>query len=729
MHKDFKRNLFSVYGIKTNNLKNINIQIKLNSITAITGISGGGKSSLAYGTIFEICRQHFNQLEQGSYDYSTYRVDEFYGAVPAIALTQHNFNSNPKSTIYSYLDIPSYLYSITPDGDAKLDHEILRINKPGNECQSCMGTREVLKLNEDLVIDNNKTIEKNPFKCWSGANLAKHSALLKSFCNQEGIDLDKKFDELDLYQKHKLLNSKSKNKFKISFVFSGKRRSREEHYVGPLLMLEEFEKSKNISEYSIFKKFTSPSICSHCNGTGVRVEKYKESNICQISLLDFLRLPVSELSKLLKSRETKSPAALQSLIAQLDTLDELGIGYLSLLRQIPSLSGGELQKLRFSQICNTPMSGVLFVLDEISAQISGDSHKLLISKMRSICDKGNTIVIIEHNHQYIESADDIICVGPSAGEEGGYIVPYQRHAIHANIRRNKYKSKDLLLLPSVSKNNIHKLSAKIPQNAITGICGVSGSGKSSFASAIGDLLPNVNYVSQKQMRGNVRSTLATALDLTKIIASIYSKNTGVQEDVFLPQPGKAGCCVECGGTGLIDFTRTFEKTIKVTCPECNGEMFSNAVDVFEVSGLSVKKLYSTPLKSLPEKIIKQSKKLVAVASIADALGVSHLSINRKIGSLSGGESRRIKLLQSLISPNKEKVLIIDEPGAGLDPLSSRKAIDHISEYSNLFKAILIIDHKIEILSRCDYILEFGPGAGPKGGNLIYAGPPQEKHLL
>ncbi|UVL90124.1 ATP-binding cassette domain-containing protein [Pseudomonas sichuanensis] len=723
MQGSSKERQLVVTGAKTNNLKNLNVAINLNTITAITGISGGGKSSLAYGTIFSICKQQFSQLEHGSYDHATYSADSFHGALPAVALTQNNFNSNPKSTIYSYLDIPSYLYSIAPSTHTNIDQTILRLNKPGNECSHCGGSRHSFSLCEDLLVDHSKSLEKMPFKCWTGANLSKHGALLRAFCEDEGIDLKKTISELPISHRKKLLTGESSNKFRISFTFSGKRRTREERYVGPMKILEQCSQSNKISEYDFFRKFSKPSPCIHCESTGIDRGKFIKSKLYSISLFDLIRLPVSDLAEKLKKARHSSSPPLNSLIRQLDTLIELDLGYLTLARQIPSLSGGELQKLRFAQICNTQISGILFVLDEISSQVSKNHHLLLIQKMKEICDRGNTIVMIEHNDFFISAADNIICVGPAPGDEGGYIVPYTPPP---PIEPRKYENtteSDLIPLPKVSNNNVKDISASIPKNSLTAVCGVSGSGKSSFALAISQALPQVNYVSQKQMRGNIRSTISTALDLSNTVAGIYSKITGVSKDFFLLQPGKAGCCIECGGTGLVEFSRSFEKTLKISCPTCDGASFSNEVDDFRISELNIKDLYSRALHSFPKEVLDQSKKIASIVKISEALGISHLSIGRKIGSLSGGESRRVKLLQALISPNKEKILIIDEPGAGLDSLSATKAIGHIHQYAKLFKAILVIDHKPEILNQCEYLLEFGPGAGPDGGKIVYAGPP------
>lgn len=727
MHDINRQEFFTVIGARTNNLKNLNVAIKKNSLTAITGISGGGKSSLAYGTLYSICKHQFNQLESGAYDQANYCADDFYGSLPAIAVSQHNYNSNPKSTIYSYINIPSYLYSVQQNPNTRIEHSSLKLNKPGNECPCCQGARQSWSLSEELIFDSFTALEKNPFKCWSGANLEKKMALLRAFCEDEKIDLKNSISQLTTEQRHKLLNGESVKKFKISYSFSGKRRSREERYTGPIKELRCYDKSKNISLLDAFRKFSKSLPCVNCDSTGIDPVIYQRSSIFGINLFDFLRIPISEIISKLNACPKVLSAEIKDLVAQLETLNELGLGYLTLSRQIPTLSGGELQKLRFGQICNTSISGVMFILDEISSQVSHDAHHLMIDKMKKICANGNTIVMIEHNHHFIESAEQVICIGPYAGDQGGYIIPYVAPIKCVIPETKKIDVSEMLSLPVVSKNNLSDVKVAIPLHSVTGICGISGSGKSSFAIAISEIMPNVHYVSQKQMRGSVRSTVATALDMISCVAVIFSKETGLSKELFLPQPGKLGCCESCGGTGMIDYAKTFEKNIKITCTACEGELFSTVVDslIIKNLNLNVKDFYAMPLHSLPRVVVEQSKKLQVVIKIAESLGIGHLSLKRKIGSLSGGESRRIKLLQALTSPNRNRILIVDEPGAGLDKTSSMQTIKYIKKCAEKFKAILIIEHKNEMLEQCDHLIEFGPGAGQNGGKIIFTGSPSE----
>jgi len=658
-----KKDFFTVVGARTNNLKGLNVNIKLNSITAITGVSGGGKSSLAYDTLFAICRKQFNQLDLGSYEDSKYKVKKFTGAIPSISLSQNNYNSNPKSTVYSYLDVPSFLYSIIPANNNLINHSSLRLNKPGNECPHCQGNRETLSLSENLVVDCLKPLQENPFKCWSGANLSRHTALLRAFCEDQKIDLEKSISDLSLDQKNKILYETSSRKFKINFSFGGKRRSREERYIGPIKQLSDLSKSDKVSLLKNFMKFCLHAPCTHCDGTGINPDIYKNSKIASISFYDFLRHPITDVIELFDSNCGEISDAINELIQKMKTLVELGLGHISLIRQIPSLSGGELQRLRFGQVCNTSISGVMFVVDEISSQISFNNYHIIIEKMRNICSNGNTIVMIDHNNFFVQSADRIICIGPESGAGGGYIIPYLPSVDNFNKMDREFKLLDMVFLPSVTKNNVLNVAVSVPRNSVTGIFGISGSGKSSFARAVADSVSGTYYVSQKQMRGNIRSNVATALDLVSSIASIYSLNSNKNKDNFLPQSGKLGCCINCNGTGVVVFTRTFEKTIRVVCPLCEGELFSDIVDNINVCDINIKKFYGLPLRSLPKKLVEQNKKINLAINIAEALGVSHLSLNRKISSLSGGEVRRIKLLQALMSSGKDKILIIDEPGS------------------------------------------------------------------
>lgn len=703
------------YGIKTNNLKDLNISIPLNKITAITGISGGGKSSLAYETIYKKCRNEYSFISDGGFDSVSYNMDFCENIIPSIALKQKNSNVNPHSTIYSFISLSEL---IGFGGDFRLPSSLLKLNKPGNECPHCLGNRLKAALDIEKIVDANKDISENPFRCWSGVGKNKYSALLTKMCDSLNIASNTKFGDLKEDARQALLRGVSDTKYQVSYTVNGKRRSRSEIYIGPILELEGFLKSKKISEYSYAEKFCKLSECDFCNGSGLNKSKYESYMFRGVSFYDFLTLPIDRLIQIIDF-DSDNEATVR-LSASLKAVSSLGIGYLSLSRSIPSLSGGELQKLKFSKVVSSQISGVLFVIDEISAQVNYSDHNLILGFMREICSRGNTIILIEHSEFFIKEADVVLNIGPYAGASGGYLVEgleFNKQALEVN----DLSGCDYLRIEGLTKNNLKEVSVSLPINRVTGVYGVCGSGKSSFAKAISEKVEGTVYISQEVLKGNSRSTVATYLDLSDSVADMYSESTKSNRELFLAQSGKINVCPVCDGTALVDYVRGFEKTVKVECPECEGARFSNLADCMDLCGVNIKDFFNMAVLDVVRKDFAFLPRLKSKLILLISLGLGHLSLGRKISSLSGGEAKRLKIAKFLHAPKPGSILIVDEPGSGLDDKTALSVLSFIKSLSRKFKSIIIIEHKDFLLKSCDHCLCFGPGAGSIGGKIVHAG--------
>lgn len=699
-------------GVKTNNLKDINVSISANKITAITGVSGGGKSSLAYETIYKKCRNEFLLIDEGGYEEASYIIDKSENLMPAVAIQQKNLNSNPKSTIYSFLSLYEYLVAAK---DTALPSNLLKLNKPGNECPECLGSRMSAKLDQVKVVEEEKRLADNPFNCWQGSGKNKYTALIIKMCESNGIDTEKKFCELSKAEQDILLNGESDNKFLVSYLINGKRRSRSEKYIGALRELKYLLSSNKISEYSHAEKYCSLTECSHCQGSGLNRLLYEGAAFLGVSFFDFLTKPINSI--LVGLDWTSYGAPLLALRRVLEASSLLGIGYLSLSRPIPSLSGGELQKLKFGKVLGSQISNVIFVIDEISSQVSMVDHVNIFNAMREVCSRGNTIILVEHCRYFIEKADAVINIGPGAGKYGGQLIDYVAPK-YSPLPLMSLDGCSYFVTPRIWKNNVKGVSVEIPLNRLTGIYGVSGSGKSSFAKGFAASDKKVIHVTQDTLRGNTRSTVSTYMDLSDYVADIYSEISGQSRDYFLAQSGKANVCKTCDGSSTIEYARGFEGVVKIECPDCDGNRFSNLMDEFKLEGLNISEFYRASLIEIEEIIpLKLKRKIHMLIS----LGLGHLSLGRKIASLSGGESKRLKMAKYFSAPKKDTILIVDEPGAGLDEATALKVLNFIKSFSGIFKSILLIDHKEIVLSSCDYCICFGPKAGEQGGEVMYAG--------
>lgn len=705
-------------GIKTNNLKNITFKLTKGEITSLIGISGGGKSSLAYNTLYELCKNEFKSIESGYYESPSFVLDSYKNIVPSVALKQKNTNVNPRSSLYTYLNIPSLLTSLISDDNFDYNYSLLKINKPENQCSMCNGRKLSYYIDDRLVIDEKKTVNENPFKPWSKSGNNKKHNLLVAYCEINGISTSIPFKELPSFHKEKLLYEVSEQKYPITFHHQGKRRSRKLSYIGILNELNQLLKSNKKSEQDLAIKFSKQLECEDCVGSGIRIEKYKNFRIYGLSFVDILTKDIGQILELIKSKE-KINTPIVTLLEQLCRSD---LSYLSLNRTIPSLSGGELQKVNFSKLCSSEITGILIVIDELSSQVHISDHKMLFDRIKIIQENGNTVLLVEHNDYFISRSHNVMTIGPCAGRTGGYIVENENEEECYVDLNSVEKKMEFLEIEGISINNIKNLTLKLPINCMSTIVGKSGSGKSSLAKFINENYNNVSYISQDLIKGNIRSTVASLTGLNKKITSKFSQKYNLDSTYFSLSESSSIACEQCAGKGVIKINRSFDSDIEIICPECDGSLFSPQAESYDFNGHSIRSIYAMTLTELSMLGISSIDK---TCSDAISLGLGHLSLNRKTKTLSGGELKRIKLLVNLPQRNtKNKILIVDEPASGLDNKTASNVIKFIKNYASEYYSIVLIEHKKVAFLESDYVIEIGPGSGVHGGRVVFEGSPE-----
>lgn len=708
-------------GIETNNLKNISVDISKHKITAIAGVSGGGKSSLAYDTVHSICHQTFKSIESGYFEDAQYIVSSYKGIIPSIGIKQINSNTNPRSTLYSYLNIASILSSIKNKKIIDIPFERLKLNSPHNECSKCSGSGVLLSPSISLLIDSEKKIKDNPILPWKTTTSNKFEKLLSIACEQEKIDVNKRFFELSRKHQDYLLNGTSKEKYSFSFKINGKYRKRELPFTGVIKEMEQSLSSSSKSEFIKANKYCSSEACKYCLGTRLDAISYSNLYIGKISFIDFISNDIDSVLKEIKKIRVKSPA-LEKLKDIFSSISDIGLGYLSLARPIPTLSGGELQKLNFSQLVQSDITNILIVIDEISSQVHTSDYQKIFEGIQKIKERGNTILLVEHSSYFIRKSDVVIEVGPLPGKDGGHLIgPYNYWIPTQDLLEKKAIDFDYFLISNINKNNVIGLDIEIPIGGTVGIVGKSGAGKSSLAKYINENYKNSEYISQSNISNNVRSTVSTYLDINKILIKLFSDKFDKDAEVFSYVSGASGACSRCDGKGVVRYERSFEKSIDTKCDQCDGLLFSEISSDFKLNSTNISELYNTELKLLPDLLDNLPKKLLKLIDIANNLGLSHLSLNRKTSTLSGGEQKRLKLLSSYLKNVKDKILIIDEPGSGLDDWTSSKVSKFIDSQKSRYFSTVIIDHKPSVFLHMDHIIEIGPGPGDKGGKAVYQG--------
>ncbi|SUX05741.1 ATP-binding cassette domain-containing protein [Campylobacter lari] len=694
-------------GIKTHNLKNLDFKALDPEIIGVYGVSGGGKSSFAYHTLYALCKDTFEALENGHIENGQYIVQYYEKLIPSIAIKQLNLNTNPRSNIYSYANFSSLLSTLN-----MLDYNLLKLNKPTNECFHCHGQGSTNTINKDLIINNTQKICDMPFIPWKPKEYGNNSMeiLLLEFCKQHKIDINKSFQELSPHIQDILLYAKEEYKFKINYKHNKKPRIRHISYTGIMTYIENLLQSDKKSEYAKAKKYCTNILCPICKGSKINTEKYKNIFLWERSFQDFLTQPFDIIKQDFKNKTIQS----QRIYDILQSYCDLGIGYLSLNRSIPSLSGGELQKLKLANLIHTNMSNLFIVIDEISSGLHISDFDKVLQLIQKLKDRGNIIVLIEHNQYLLEKCDRLINIGPVGGKDGGYIIDSTFKKIPFTCTNKATKLNDFLHIKNININNIINQNIKIPISAITAFIGRSGSGKSSLAKYLSDTQEKCIYISQKTLRGNIKSSVVTYLELSKEISKYFAKHFHKEDGYFTSNGGSDIICSQCNGTGTIRYERGFELSLDIICTQCEGKMFNDKAQNFKINGLSVIDIYDCELALLNNSFIPKLRKL---SEFACKLSLGHLSLNRKINTLSGGEIKRIKLLKEVLANLKDKILIVDEPSAGLDLDNANKALRLLQQTQTL--ATIIIEHNPHIFLQADYIVEIGPYSGTLGGKIIF----------
>ena len=699
-----------IKGINTHNLKNLDFSMTQPEIICICGVSGSGKSSLAYHTIHKLCSDAFSALENGFLDDNEYIVKDYEKLLPSIAIKQLNLNSNPKSTIYSYLNFSSLLSSLK-----EIEYKRLKLNKPEHECCSCHGKGTSMELDLELLINFNEKIESIPFLPWKIKEYKNnlYEKLFHEFCDFYSIDKKLTFNGLSKKEQDLLLYYKGDIHFKINFKHNNKSRVRNLCYTGIISFLEKFLYSEKKSESLYAQKYCKSLLCQKCNGSKINTDLYKDINIGLITFQDFLTLSIDEIleSGCLNHKRFEKIKRL------FISISNLGIGYLNLSRSIPTLSGGEIQKLNFANLLHSKISGILIVIDEISSGLHVTDFPKILQYITDLKNENNYIILVEHNPFFLNNTDRLICMGPEGGKNGGYIIAYDTDANYIKNDFKKIKTENFIELKDITINNIAKQDARILRNAITAIVGKSGSGKTSLAKYIESNLKHTIYISQNALHGNSRSTIASYLEINKTLANLFAKQYGLSYRDFMPNLVNEIVCKDCSGTGIIKYERSFETSLITTCPSCDGKLFNKNAELYKINNLSIKDIYDMEIESLD---IIDSNKIKKLSFFSKKLYLGYITLNRKINTLSGGEIKRIKLLKSLICNElKNKILIIDEPSAGLDAKIYNNILTILHDLKQQTESIVIIDHNPLFFLESDYIIEIGPGSGYFGGKIIF----------
>lgn len=762
-----KRPTIKIEGAKENNLQNITVEIPKDTFVCVTGISGSGKSSLIYDTIYaESRRLLFETMSINTFGQQLMdkpNVENISNLPPAVSLAQNTYNKNPRSTIGTLTDCSHHLrniFSLFTNGKYKAND--FSSTNPLRWCRECEGTGEQYFISKKLVLpDSSKNLSDGAISFYSGSENSYEMALLTAYCSDKQIDMLLPFNELSSEIQEELLYTSGVHSYEIKYKnIKGRKRKEVVNFKGAITYLE--EELMHIKQPSVFvriQKYLEQGKCCACQGNklsdemlSIKIENQNISEVEKLSIEECVRWLLDVEREASFKGNNYLPKMTEALRKRLQSLIDLKVGYLSLERSVPTLSGGELQRVRIATHLSSSLTGLLYILDEPCRGLHPRNINEIVNATQNLIKKGNSLIAIEHNKKYLAQGDYLIELGPGSGPEGGKIISEGKIKANSFITHAEFKStietpKDYLKFENISYRTLIQQNLEFPLKQIIFLTGVSGSGKSSLAQVIAssiqtrepqeckkilnlEKIKTLVSIDQSPIGRNPRSTVISYLGIYDVIRELFSsvpeaKSKKIPSSYFSMNTS-GGRCEECQGTGRKKIELQNLPDIFVKCEECSGKRFSPNILEIKWNDLTIDDILSTAI----EEIVKKFNEIPSVEGMLDCiikLGVGHLSLGQMSMHLSGGESQRLKLAKYLGKKMKSNQLfILDEPTNGLsdsDILRLESVLQSLRDKGN---TLLIIEHNLDFVKRnADYLIDMGCEGGQKGGHIVFQGLPRD----
>lgn len=727
-----------VHGANQNNLKNINVDIPKHKLTVFTGRSGSGKSSLVFSTLAAESERLLNEtyssyIQNQLTQYKKPDVDQIEHLPVAMVINQKRLGGNSRSTVGTISDIYASVRLLwSRIGEPFVGYSsVFSFNNPSGMCPTCQGLGYVEDINLNELLDYDKSLNEDAIKfpsfrpdSWRG----------KRYLYSGLFDNDKKLkdytkEEMDtfLYTKPKKLKNPPDNwpkTAKFEGLIHRFRRS--------FLLNDNFEKKRFLEDVN---RVVTTHKCPTCDGKRLN-KKILSCKINNLSITDFTALPIDEAIAFLENiQDEKANYIIKPLREQLEALSYVGLNYLTLDRQTPSLSGGESQRIKLIRHLNSPLTDLVYIIDEPSVGLHPEDIEKINDIMKSIRDKGNTVLVVEHDPDVIRIADHVIDIGPEAGKHGGEITftgTYQElldtqtatgkalnrsHQFKKNIRQPE----NFIHLKNINNNNLKNVSIDIPKNILSVLTGVAGSGKSSLLKAGLYNRSDTTFIDQKPVHASNRSNLLTYMDLFDEVREFYSNETGLKKSMF--SYNSEGACPECNGKGVIKTELAFMPDFSQICEVCKGTRYRPEVLAAKVNGYSIADVLALTVEEGID-MFSHSHKIYSRLNYLQATGLHYMTLGQSLDTLSGGEIQRVKLSRHLDQSATDEIFVFDEPTTGLhedDIPTLLSCFEQLIEQGN---TVIIIEHNLTMMTHADWITDVGPGAGMNGGHILYNGQPE-----
>jgi excinuclease UvrABC ATPase subunit len=759
-----RHDLIRVLGARVNNLKDVSVEIPKRRLTVFTGISGSGKSSLVFGTIAAESQRLINET------YSTFvqgfmptlarpEVDVLDGLTTAINVDQQRMGADPRSTVGTATDASAMLRilfsrlgephvgspnafsfnvaSVRASGAITVERgagKTVRqtFTRTGGMCPRCEGRGSVSDYDLAQLFDDAKSLAEGAIVV-PGYTVDNFFAV-RPYIESGILDPDKPIRKYTKKERHDFLHHEP-TKVKVNGV--------NVTYEGLIPKIERsiLAKDRETLQPHI-RAFVDRAItftaCPDCGGTRLS-EAARSSRIGKINIADACAMQISDLAAWISGLDEPSVAPLLAALAQiLGSFAEIGLGYLSLDRPAGTLSGGEAQRVKMIRHLGSSLTDVTYVFDEPTVGLHPHDIQRMNDLLLRLRDKGNTVLVVEHEPQTIAIADHVVDLGPGAGAAGGEVVfegtveglrdsgtLTGRHlGDRARLKETLRPPAGALEIRGATTHNLRDVDVDIPLGVLVVVTGVAGSGKSSLLHGSIPAGADVVSIDQAAIRGSRRSNPATYTGLLDPIRKAFAKASGVKPALF--SANSEGACPGCNGAGVVYTDLAVMAGVATTCEECDGKRFEAAVLDYHLGGRDISEVLAMSVTEAAEFFDAGEARTPAAHAILGRLadvGLGYLTLGQPLTTLSGGERQRLKLATHLAE--KGGVYVLDEPTAGLHLADVEQLLGLLDRLVDSGKSVIVIEHHQAVMAHADWIIDLGPGPGHDGGQIVFAGTPAD----
>jgi excinuclease UvrABC ATPase subunit len=764
LHSADSHDLIRVHGARENNLKDLSVELPKRRLTVFTGVSGSGKSSLVFDTIAaesqRLINETYSAFVQGFMPtLARPEVDVLDGLTTAISVDQERMGADPRSTVGTATDANAMLRilfsrlgqphigspsafafnvasvrasgGITVERGSKTMTEKATYTRTGGMCPRCEGLGSITDFDLSALYDESKSLNEGALTI-PGYSMDGWYGRIFRGCGF--FDPDKPIRKFNKRELHDLLY-KEPTKIKvegINLTYAG---------LIPQIQKSFLSKDREAMQPHI-RAFVDRAVtfttCPECDGTRLS-EAARSSKIKRKNIADVCSMQISDLADWVRGLDEPSVAPLLTGLQHLlDSFVEIGLGYLSLDRPSGTLSGGEAQRTKMIRHLGSSLTDVTYVFDEPTIGLHPHDIQRMNDLLLRLRDKGNTVLVVEHEPEAIAIADHVVDLGPRAGTEGGEVVfegtveglrasdtLTGRHLDdRAAVKPSVRTPSGVLEVRGASTNNLQDVDVDIPLGVLVVVTGVAGSGKSSLIDGSVSGRDGVVTVDQGAIRGSRRSNPATYTKLLDPIRKAFAKANGVKPALF--SANSEGACPNCNGAGVIYTDLAMMAAVATTCEECEGKRFQSEVLEYTFGGKDISEVLAMPVGEATEFFGSGDGENAAahkiLARMAD-VGLGYLTLGQPLTTLSGGERQRLKLATHMAE--KGGVYILDEPTTGLHLADVEQLLGLLDRLVDSGKSVIVIEHDQAVMAHADWIIDLGPGAGHDGGRIVFEGTPAE----